>query len=999
MKSIFPYLLLVLSILLVVSCNQDDRQQQPFNISAVQGISSVKSDAEVISEDGIYLLSNDSVHRLDLAGRRSDSIAHSGKYSLKVTKEQPYGFTIDVDQIKRGEIIQADFWCYGFTPLLVFSDSGNIYYQVSKNVIETDSTGWKKIGMKVRAPGNLHNGRLRLFVWNASETGGYVDDFSFERTPPLKRDISPDMLLRIQVDSLSWIRLKKKREEALAKGVLETDDGDYVKAVFIYLDDTLKGSIRLKGDWLDHLRGDKWSFRIKLKSDYSWKGMKTFSVQTPESRSFIDEWLSHQLFKKEDVLTTRYGFVNIELNGQDMGIYAYEEHFDKYLIEYNDRREGPIVKFTEEPFWYYNRLNLHSDRFINIPTFEASNIIPFKINRTSEILSLLMQFENAQNLMLMHKEWGYPLEDIFDVDKLARYMALIDVTKGYHGLAWHNQRFYFNPITCTLEPIAFDCYDSDGVNDSTWRAFIGNFYSPKEVVSIQSNLMHQYFLDKKFRKLYYQYLKKYSDETYIRQFLKDAEQEIAKNEALLREEFFYYEYKDSFLLNNAYKIRVVLNKKMDALIKDDPTHGLKTDFKLGTYDVIPSPEAPPYYIRAYCQGKQDSLRFAVKVVNNHTVDVNVIGYVDMDDRRHFLPQQYTVRSIKTEVNKRDIDVPANSKALIYTCSPFAEIYTMDIYKWKYPVAYSPRADIIKKSRSSGFIAKYNSGRKIIIPEGYHEFTEPIVIPEGYECDIRAGADLNFINQSFFLSYSPVIAMGTSDNKITIRSVDGTSMGFIVLQAKEKSVLRYVTFDQLGALDYKGWNYTGAVTFYETNIELQHVNFINNLSEDGLNIIRSEFSMKNCFFNNIFSDAFDSDFSNGIVELSNFENIKNDAVDFSGSNITIRNCSVKNAKDKGISGGEHSNLIVENVYVANVNVGIASKDNSLVDIKNSSVTASKYGLVAFNKKSEFRGSAVIKTNQVVLKDLSVFALIEKGSVWIDEGDSKKGKAKNVADLFY
>jgi len=37
----------------------------------------------------------------------------------------------------------------------------------------------------------------------------------------------------------------------------------------------------------------------------------------------------------------------MELNGQDMGVYAFEEHFDKLLIESNNRREGPIVKFSE----------------------------------------------------------------------------------------------------------------------------------------------------------------------------------------------------------------------------------------------------------------------------------------------------------------------------------------------------------------------------------------------------------------------------------------------------------------------------------------------------------------------------------------------------------------------------------------------------------------------------------------------------------------------------
>ena len=56
----------------------------------------------------------------------------------------------------------------------------------------------------------------------------------------------------------------------------------------------------------------------------------------------------HQIFKDEDILTTRYGFISVKLNGKSLGIYAYEEHFDKQLLEYNQRREAPILKFNEE---------------------------------------------------------------------------------------------------------------------------------------------------------------------------------------------------------------------------------------------------------------------------------------------------------------------------------------------------------------------------------------------------------------------------------------------------------------------------------------------------------------------------------------------------------------------------------------------------------------------------------------------------------------------------
>jgi hypothetical protein len=761
--------------------------------------------------------------------------------------------------------------------------------------------------------------------------------------------------------------------------------------------DTLMGSMRLKGDWLDHLQGDKWSFRVKLKAAYTWKGMKTFSLQTPESRQFIDEWLSHLLFKKEDVLTTRYGFINVELNGQDLGVYAFEEHFDKLLVESNNRREGPIVKFSEETYWFTTRISMNTDKPVVMPDFEESVILPFKVNRTVSTPDMLKQFEIAQNLMKLYREWGHPLHDMFDIEKLARFLALIDVTQGYHGLAWNNLRFYYNPVTCTLEPVAFDCYSVEHMVYSDSRVFLGTFNHPEDVIFNRTSLVNQYFLDSTFRKYYFHYLEKFSDEAYIKQFLKEAGPDIKKAEALLREEFFYYTYNDSFLVKNAFRIRKVLEKEEGHLIADDPSKGLKPVYKPVRYDIMRSPEAPPLYVKAYCQRHQTKTSDRIKVVNSFTSDIEVTGYVDSTRKKFLFPRPIRVKSINTGNYTCDLLIPAGSQELIFTSPQFRDIFSVEIFKWKVPENNSPRIDLLNKSQTP-FMGKYASGRQIIIPAGQHEFNEPIVIPEGYVVEIRAGASLNFTKGAFLLSYSPVKALGEAGNKIRIFSGDFSSMGFIVMQAGETSVLSHVVFDGLKNLNVNGWNLTGAVTFYESAVAMMDVCIENNSSEDALNIIRSDFSLTNCFFNNIHSDAFDSDFSDGTVESSDFEDIGNDALDFSGSTCTVRNCFVKNAKDKGLSIGERSVVKADSIQIYNVNIGFASKDDSKIEIKDSRVEASRYGLMACRKKPEFAG-AVIKTDRLAFQDLYVPYLIERGSELFMDRKYIKGMEEGVADLFY
>ena len=126
-----------------------------------------------------------------------------------------------------------------------------------------------------------------------------------------------------------------------------------------------KANIRLKGDWTDHLIGNKWSFRVKLKDGKTFNGLNKFSLQSPKTRNFIWEWLYHEILRIEGFPALRYFFAPIVFNGNDLGIYAIEEHFDKILLESNKFKEGPIVKLSESLLWL-NRKKYNSDNINNI---------------------------------------------------------------------------------------------------------------------------------------------------------------------------------------------------------------------------------------------------------------------------------------------------------------------------------------------------------------------------------------------------------------------------------------------------------------------------------------------------------------------------------------------------------------------------------------------------------------------------------------------------------
>ena len=58
---------------------------------------------------------------------------------------------------------------------------------------------------------------------------------------------------------------------------------------------------------------------------------------------------------------------------------------------------------------------------------------------------------------------------------------------------------------------------------------------------------------------------------------------------------------------------------------------------------------------------------------------------------------------------------------------------------------------------------------------------------------------------------------------------------------------------------------GSLNFYQSDVEIIDTKFLNNSAgDDYLNIIRSNFIIRNSYFENAYSDALDIDFSKGQI---------------------------------------------------------------------------------------------------------------------------------------
>lgn len=270
----------------------------------------------------------------------------------------------------------------------------------------------------------------------------------------------------------------------------------------------------------------------------------------------------------------------------------------------------------------------------------------------------------------------------------------------------------------------------------------------------------------------------------------------------------------------------------------------------------------------------------------------------------------------------------------------------------------------------------------------------LLINKNQHLVINKGANITLANGADILVYGKITSSGTTEQPINING-DSSGNSFFI-HTKQDCSFTNTHFKNLSSLSKNLWKTPASITAYETPIKFNYCSFEGNLvGDDFLNLFRCEgFEIKNSTFNNILSDAFDSDFSNGLVEGCLFTNVGNDGVDGSGSNISVINCTFNTIADKAISAGEKSHFIAKNVTVTNSAIVFVSKDQSLLEVGKFKINDNQLDFCVFQKKPEFGAGQLITSVSIAQYKY----LVQKKSV-IKSNDTALEYVKDVEALLY
>ncbi|MFT4985018.1 MAG: hypothetical protein ACI8U0_000647 [Flavobacteriales bacterium] len=916
---------------------------------------------------------------------RSSHIAHSGDFSIKSDKSNKYLFNIRLKDLKADDQYKICVWKSPNAKsgkLVVQSDN---FWSGEDRVALVDSLGWQKIEFDFYIPPSYNGGIVKVYFWNPDDEIVYVDDFSIEKVKVSISEFDEEPL-KLLINDANFAKLQKLRIKAFKENILITDDDSYVKAVLSFEEEKKKAKIRFKGDWLDHIKGYKWSFRISLKGGETWRGMRTFNVQSPFTRNHLSEWLAHKIAEKEDVLTTRYDFIPLEVNDKNVGLYVYEEHFEKQLIESKNRREGPILKFTEDQFWDA----VKHDKFGTYSPFASSRIVPYKMKRTLKDEKLKAHFLAGKNLLHAYKTKSAPVDQIFDLDKMAKYLAFIDFVKGYHGLRWHNIRFYYNPFISKLEPIAYDMNTSLGSMKVIPNALIANVDLEKINPSCNEiGCTQALFRDSLFYSAYIGYVEYFSNEEYLNEIYREYNEEINLREGQLKYEFPEYSFDHQFLYQNQNAMRLELAELKELTFKD---YSKRFESDENVLEQLEKSKYPLETIEKIVHIHREKEGYTI--LNYSLTDIEIWGYKANKYREMPFKEKLLVSSYDSKPGEATLNISVEDlEHFIVDLKEQGEKARVKVLDWPSP---SSKLDVLQINDWPDWII--DEGENLRIVSGNYNLREPLVVPQSKKIVVEAGVNIDITNEAYIWSYSSVDFLGTKDLPIIFRSSDRSARGITILQAGEESHVNYTSFIGFNTFKEGSWELTGAVNWYESTVKIRNSNFKENQCEDALNIVRSNFDISGCSFQDIYGDAFDADFCKGIISESDFNEIGNDAIDFSGSQVEIVDVKITDANDKAISGGEASRLTIRGCDIDRVNIAIASKDRSDLKVSDVRISNSIYGLVAYVKKKEY-GPAEIHASNCIFDNVEQVHLIERKSILNLENEEIIGDKNNLQKLFY
>ena len=657
-----------------------------------------------------------------------------------------------------------------------------------------------------------------------------------------------------------------------------------------------EGRVRHSGDEKDHISisGNTivQSLDVHLKNG-NIRGITKFKLLRPNTRGNLeDEILLTQLLRDLNYLAPRTIKVNARIN-EASSVMIFQEKAAKELLEFNKRREGPILEGDERFLfkkveslpdnqlsnWSIGAVPLMNESIKHMLTKQVNSGIIHKskehknmsFNSLTKLNLIYLNFSNKfqnekNNFNLFDYDLDNTLLGIFDpknILKLDVYNLLMQATNSHHGLSPNNRKFYWNSLENYFEPINYD--SNPNIESESPKATAAIFRLPI------SNEFFKAFdiLDSKLKNL---------DLVKVHKNLNSQGSNLSLAELNL-------------------KIKKILHNLV--AIKNN-------------YSETSTEELIEYN------------RF--KSFDNILAKFNeTLNEVD--------PNVYLVK------HSEDDDKLQRCKIFLQMCEDY-NFSTENLSKLL-------EGELILNKKAYQYIGKSLNFENIITHKNYKKlnFKKTTIVYDEF-IEIRQSSNGNQID----------IYQNAPGSRVYLINgeIENLKINFHGYKIKD-SELDLKVYPRNYPIDINGL--TGCLSLINLKAKNISINANESSCEDAVNLINVNGSLNEINIKNSFSDGLDVDFSNLEINSIKIDLSKNDCVDFSAGNYKINMLNLKNCGDKALSVGEKSFVTLNKIIIENADIGIASKDSSIVKLNDAYLKNLKTCVAAYKKKQEFNGGFI------------------------------------------
>jgi hypothetical protein len=186
-----------------------------------------------------------------------------------------------------------------------------------------------------------------------------------------------------------------------------------------------------------------------------------------------------------------------------------------------------------------------------------------------------------------------------------------------------------------------------------------------------------------------------------------------------------------------------------------------------------------------------------------------------------------------------------------------------------------------------FSAESQDDGRLILKRGVYDIAETIVVPRGVTLTIEPGTVLRFHVGRSLISYSPIIARGTTDAPIHFKARNnGLKWGVVGIVEAGPSVFEYVRFEHGRQALINKIDFFGALSLINSEAEIAFSEFVDLFGKDGVYVRDGRVRITENRFEDVYKDGLDLDGGTGEISRNQFINSGDEGIDL-GDNFDVQ----------------------------------------------------------------------------------------------------------------